>query len=59
MPRKRYPSDRNTTTVRVTRKLHREVRKAAKKENVCIEEFVDIALTDAVQPPKGLPNVQI
>ena len=50
MSRKAYPSDKNTTTVRVSKPLHRLVKAAAKKDNRTVEGYVGIALNAAVAP---------
>lgn len=52
MTRKKYPSD-YTTTVRVSRPLHRQIKAAAKKDRRTVEGFVDVAITAALnQQPK-------
>ena len=50
MSRKKFPSDKTTTTVRVSRVLHKRVKEAAKKDRRTVEGFVDVALTSALTP---------
>ena len=49
MSRKKFPSDLNTTTVRVKRTLHKEISKTAQRQKKTIETCVDVALTAAVR----------
>lgn len=48
MTRKLFPSDKLTTTIRVRRQLHREIRKAALKDGRTIEEFMDRLIMDGL-----------
>ena len=46
--RKKFPSDKNTTTVRVSRALHRRIKVAAKNDKRTVEGFVDVKMTAAL-----------
>ena len=51
-PRKMYPSDKNVTTLRVSRDLHAAVKAAAARDRRTIEGYVDIVLNAALDPKK-------
>jgi len=46
--RKKFPSDKNTTTVRVSRSLHKRIKVAAKNDKRTVEGFVDVKMTAAL-----------
>lgn len=49
--RKRYPSDKTTTTLRISKAVHSSIRKAAKKDGRTVSAFVDRLLTTALSVP--------
>jgi len=53
--RKKFPSDKNTTTVRVSRALHKRIKVAAKIDKRTVEGFVDVKMTAALVPPMVKP----
>jgi predicted HicB family RNase H-like nuclease len=49
MPRKRYAYDINTTTVPVSKVLHKKIKVSAKRERRTIKAFVDTHMSKAVK----------
>ncbi len=48
--RKKYPSDRDVMTLRISSELHSKVKDAAIRDKRTIEAFIDIALNAALTP---------